>query len=342
VADVQGVNLLGGLIQATELKSVANTTATRFLARSSSTGTTFTGLKVAGISIVGTPRPNTKINLLGLGSVTLNEQSFPTIGPNESDIYVVAIDISVTVPLNLFGIPVGTHITVAAAGSNFSRPAFPVTLGGDAYALYAIGLNGAVTSGPWSLVFLPSCTGGTNTVSLATVSLPGIVSTGTMTDTITGSINSQGGTVTSTSTIQGVNLLGGLITADAITGTATASYGTSGSTSASTTLANFNIGGIAVTANPGPNTFLAVPGFGYVEFNEQYNNTTTGLAAMQMHAVDIFITVPNPLLPIGARIFLGSADAVVTLLSSGSSSPQSHVVTPFSTTKEQAKTLLPR
>jgi len=334
VSDVAGISLLAGLIQATEIKSVANTTGSTFIATSNANGTVFTNLKVAGIPILFTPAANTRINLLGIGSVTLNEQLFnPIAGRNKSSATVVGIDIHVSVPLNVLGIPVGTRILVSYANSSFDRLASPVTVSGDAYSLYALALNGGVTSGPWSLVFQPSCSGGTNTVSVLLVTVPGVVTAGTMTDTISGSITSQGGTETGTSTIQGVNLLGGVITADAVTGTASATFpssGTTGTTSASTTLANLEIGGISISANPGPNTIVNVPGFGFVIINEQYNINTSGKAEIQMHGLDIFITVPGNVLniPVGAQIIITSVDAFVDPLSTSGSAPSHSPVAP--------------
>src|SRR5205823_6347422 len=67
-ADVHDANLLitqlGGVITADEVKAVSTTThdATGF--HTSAEGSTFVNLVVAGIPIMGTPPPNTQINLV--------------------------------------------------------------------------------------------------------------------------------------------------------------------------------------------------------------------------------------------------------------------------------------
>src|SRR5216683_596020 len=75
-SDVKNLSILRGLITASDVKAVGTSTATSNGATSTTVGTNFAGLKVAGISISGTPQPNTTIQLPSLGYVVLNEEGF--------------------------------------------------------------------------------------------------------------------------------------------------------------------------------------------------------------------------------------------------------------------------
>src|SRR5207249_11933496 len=68
------IKQMGGDITADEVKAASTTThdATGF--HTSAEGSTFVTLVVAGIPIMGTPPPNTQINLVGFGHVVLNGQ----------------------------------------------------------------------------------------------------------------------------------------------------------------------------------------------------------------------------------------------------------------------------
>src|SRR5207237_5895493 len=143
---------------------------------------TFTNLVVLGVPVSGTPPPNTKITLPGLGFVILNEQSGPVNGHTKTHISVTAIDVNVT-EANGFGLPIGTHILIAHADSGIHLISFPATVSARAYGLLTfdkIDKNFA-KSGPWANASI-GCTGGNKTVSVTRVSVPGIGSTGTITE----------------------------------------------------------------------------------------------------------------------------------------------------------------
>ena len=99
----------------------------------SAAGTQFLGLSVAGVPIGGTPAPNTKITLPGVGYVLLNQQT-PSIGAvaanltvtlwlhrvvqTGSSIRVIMIQLNVTVPSNPLGLSPGTVVDIASAQVN--------------------------------------------------------------------------------------------------------------------------------------------------------------------------------------------------------------------------------
>ncbi|HLZ63252.1 MAG TPA: choice-of-anchor P family protein [Ktedonosporobacter sp.] len=308
-SSVQNVSLLSGLITATAINTVASSTADSSTA-SSSNSSTFVGLALAGVPIFDTPAPNTTISLPALGSVTLNEQVGPSNSSNATGISVTAIDIKVTVN-NIFGLSVGTRILIAHAQTSFNRTAMPAAVSANAYALYVLvkAGSGSVSSGPWSLAEI-GCTGGDTSVSLAGVSVPGIASTGTISDTAFGKITSSSANANSSSAIEEVNLLNGLITADTAKTTALAS--SNGTASATTTLLNATVDGISLSANPHPNTVMTIAGLGYIVLNEQFISITSTGASARVNALDIFVTTSNAFgLPVGAQVIVGHANASV-------------------------------
>lgn len=106
---IQNVNVLSGLITADEIKVVASSEATATNATSSN-GSTFTNLVVAGRAFSATPGPNTRVNLPGLGYVILNKQTGNLNGTNATNITVRAIEVNVTTA-NL-ALPVGARLII--------------------------------------------------------------------------------------------------------------------------------------------------------------------------------------------------------------------------------------
>jgi hypothetical protein len=75
VSEIEGVNILGGLIQARNVTAIANSYSTSSAAASNADGSGFVGLVVNGIAVAADVAPNTRIDLLGVGYVILNEQT---------------------------------------------------------------------------------------------------------------------------------------------------------------------------------------------------------------------------------------------------------------------------
>ncbi len=118
-AEVQDVNLLGGLIVADVVKAVAKDTFTNGNRISSTQGTRFVGLEVAGVAVPVDVEPNTRIELAGIGFVIVNEQILPAAGSTERT-QVNGLRVKVN-KNNTLGIPVGTQIIVAHADSTAVR-----------------------------------------------------------------------------------------------------------------------------------------------------------------------------------------------------------------------------
>jgi hypothetical protein len=309
---IQNVNVLSGLITANEIKVVASSKATATNATSSN-GSTFTNLVVAGRAFSATPGPNTRVNLQGLGYVILNKQTGQLSGTNATSITVRAIEVNVTTASR--GLPAGTRLIIGHGHTGFDRTAAPHVLGGEAYGLFASGLVGpiAAQSGPWARAVVP-CKGGTNTVDLAQATIRGVATVREIRDTASGQITASRSTVNSTSEIGAVNLLEGRIRADSLTATANARLqGTTGSATGSVSLVAASVGDIELAANPAPNTRVNLAGIGHVIVNQQIKQVSSTGVSMRVNALVVNVTTDNSLgLPVGTSIIVGHTRAVVT------------------------------
>src|SRR6266702_3358054 len=201
-ADVHDVNLLAGLITATEVKAVSTTSNDATGLHVSAAGSTFVNLVVGGNAITVVPAPNTVLTLsVGgqvVGTVTLNEQ-IQSIGATKASLTVNMIHVKLTADIP--GVATaGTNIIVSHAKSDLELNKAG-SLDGQAYGTKAT-VGSLILSGPTAVVHMPC--GGTNgkvvTNSVATVDLGTLGSSGTVTDTAQGTItgNTASGETTST------------------------------------------------------------------------------------------------------------------------------------------------
>jgi len=221
-SNVASVSLLGGLVSASAVTSVS--TASRDNSTGalsvSAAGTQFAGLSVAGIPISGTPAPNTKINLPGVGYVMLNQQT-SSIGAISANMTVIGIHVVVTITTPLA--TAGTQIEVGYATTSLGGPVSGL-LGGVGYGASAH-VGGNVIAGEEFPQPMPCLGTHGNTLanSAATVTIPGVLATGTVTDTANGTANANKVSGEVTAAIQNLNLLGGMVTATVVKADVTAS-----------------------------------------------------------------------------------------------------------------------
>ena len=93
VSEVENVSILNGLISAANVTAIANSVTTSTGAVSNSSGSGFVGLLVNGTSISGNVAANTRIDLLGVGYVVLNEVTTSGDGVNSTAIKVNMIHV---------------------------------------------------------------------------------------------------------------------------------------------------------------------------------------------------------------------------------------------------------
>jgi hypothetical protein len=210
-----GLNLLSGLITASAIEAKA--TVTKTTSGYTRIGSTkLVGLKVAGVTIDANPAANTKIALpLGIGTLIINEQGKTSDFGN----YTQGTN-GLRLLLNqgaLPGLPTG-QLVVSYALASLHEPTHARPYG-NAYATQ-VKVGDLLSSGPSALVDLP-CGGtssATRTNNIAGLDLPGdLLDVGAATTTAKSVDGASATAAITTAQIAGVDLLDGLITADAIT-----------------------------------------------------------------------------------------------------------------------------
>jgi hypothetical protein len=168
--------------------------------------------------------------------------------------------------------------TPAWASGTVSGSAFAVSVNAN-----VAGIN--VTAGPTPTVTLPP-TGGNlsqSVVSICAGTGCSVLSAGILNAATQGTTTAAPSSASSASAAT-VNVLAGVLTADAISSNCTAdSSGVSGSAS----LVNAKLSGVAIAANPGPNTTLTVAGLATVILNEQTTSSSGGTNSITVNAVHV-------------------------------------------------------
>jgi hypothetical protein len=305
-SSIVGVNLLNGIISGTQLKAVSTSSVdSKGVFHFSTAGSTFGNLSVLGIRIAENVAPNTVIDLPLIGSVSLNEQ-VPFVNSSEAQLSVNMIHVRIT--LGLLGFSPGTEIIVGSASSEIRTLTGPAAVGGYAYAPQLVA--GPIVVGPLvsEQIGCFGTGGAVETNSVASVSAPGIISTGTITVTGTGNINATEATTQQTSSIAGLNLLG-LVGATVIKGqaSATTTDGTNFDLSGGSTFVGLSVAGHPeIKANVAPNTQITIANLGVL-----YLNRVTRYAdKVRVAPVELIINAANILgFPIGADLTVGVVEA---------------------------------
>lgn len=315
-ADTASISLLGGVVSATEIKSVSTTNLDSTGFHVSAAGSSFTNLLVAGVPYNGLPPANTSVNLLGLGYVVLNEQT-QSITNSQAQlvvnmIHILHIHITVT---NILGLPVGTEIIVSNATSGMVRAFAPAVVTGTSFGTELT--STLINSSPTAPVNLPCYgTGGqVLTNSVASVGINGVLSTGVVTDTGESKLLNPYSTGTMTTQVANLNLLSGLVTANLLYGRVDAS-----------------INGYLHTFESGVASFTNLSVAGHPEINDSvpYNTSVSILGLGTLYLRHVIYNFPNPYsvevrlielvvdennvygLPIGADVLIG--DAQLTMI----------------------------
>jgi hypothetical protein len=294
------------LITGAEVKAVSTTSQVGSGLSVSETGSSLVGLVVAGNAITAVPAPNTTISLAGFGKVVLNEY-IVSGGTNMKGLTVNMIHVYVTVTNNL-RIPVGTQIIVAHAVSHLTQIGGPASLDGTAFGT---SVNSAtIKSSPTAPVSV-GCQGNaliTNTQ--LGISVPNVLSSGTIQDTAQGSVSASSSSATTTSSVQSVNLLAGIVTADAVSDQAHASTTAPGTTvnfSQSGSFVNLKVTGHPeITASVAANTKVTLAGIGTLYLHRVIQGTNN----IQVRMIEVVLAAGNVLgLPTGTDIIVASASA---------------------------------
>ncbi|RVU83515.1 hypothetical protein EOL70_15875 [Leucothrix sargassi] len=113
----------------------------------------------------------------------------------------------------------------------------------------------------------------------------------------------------STSMIEDISLLGGLISADALSITSTTTQEDYGfTTDAQGAFTNLRIAGINIQDQPAANTKITIPGIGHVVINEQNSLIRANIARMTANMIHVYVDKVNLLgIKPGTELIVGSA-----------------------------------
>lgn len=304
------VNLLGGLITGSTLRSTAATTISSTGVTTNRQSVSFASLRVSGVAVAANPAPNTTLALRSgstvIGKVVVNEQSrqaSPWAGIATTRVLSVYITSS-----NPLGLPIGTRIIVGHAGV-LAKASPAGQVGGAGFAARSALADGTVKNGPLSYMTVP-CLGGTASASAASLAQPGVLTAGaTRTDTSSSVGSSLRSSVVSK--VTGLSLLGGLITADAVTASATTTRSAPGAAPVSTdgsTVANLRVAGVPVIdGTVAPNTVVRIPGVATVTLHKVVR-TSTGLTVTM---VEVRLEKVFGALPTGSLVEVAQARTYV-------------------------------
>jgi hypothetical protein len=320
ISNVQGVSILNGLITVGQIITEANSVGTANGASSNDTGSKIVGLSITGLSPINyLPKPNTRIQIPGVGYIVLNEQVGPYNGPNSTSLSINMIHVHIT-STTIPGVLANTDIVVGNANSSFFRTSVPALVNGNTYAFSLLGNEGNNTGSVTPVAGAEiGCAGGTQQNNINNSNLSNVGSTGVVNDSASGQIAQSGASVTTTSNITNLNLLNGLIQGPAITSTVHASWDGAGTGkgSVSVNLSNMTIAGTKLNASSQPNTRISLAGLGYVIVNEQFSQISSSSVKEIVNALDIVVTTSNSFdLPIGAQLIVGYASASISGYSS--------------------------
>jgi hypothetical protein len=314
-ARVEGLSALGGLIRATAVESTSTASVVDG-ATSGDSVTTFVDLRITGVNLPVNINKNTTVQIPNVALVQLNVSR--TLKDADGSIRTGATGLYIKLLSSFGNAPAGAQIwltpTYAAIVPPFSGTGLAV--GGRAYGTQITSdatSSVQVNSGPTA--YLGMARGGTNgsTISnkTAAANLPGAATVGAVTTSGSGTVSDTMSTSKMGVEIAGVNLLNGLIKADALKGEATATKSGSSALVATTsaTFVNLVIAGQPIPVNVSPNTVINIANVGKVTINAQVK----GASGAAVELLDVLITTQTLGLPVGAHIYVGVAVAQVVL-----------------------------
>jgi hypothetical protein len=285
---IQSVSLLSGLVAADAVTSVSTTSRNGSTGAFgvSAAGTQFANLTVAGLPVGGTPAPNTKVTLPGVGYVVFNQQT-AHVATGSASLTVIGIHVVVTITTPVA--VAGTQVEVGYATSSLGGPVQGL-LDGVGYGASAH-VGGSVIAGAQFPQPMPclGTQGNTLTNSAAAVTIPGVLTTGTVTDTATGTATSRRVAGEVTAGVQNLNLLGGMVTATAVQADVTAS-GNPPSLGDKSSFVGLSVAGQpGIGDNVPANTKVPLPGIGTLWLHRVVRTATS----IQVIMIQLNVTVPS-------------------------------------------------
>jgi hypothetical protein len=217
-ATIDSVSLLNGAITSGAISSTAAASLGGSGGPTASGTVSLASLKIAGNSVGANPAPNTKLTVPGVGTVTLNAQKVQK-NSGRALVNIDAIDVTIAAG-NTLGLPVGVQIAIGHVLATVGGPVVGL-LSGRAFGTSLTG-NSNANSQP-SFVAYVNCTGGgTTTTNHGTGITAGPLTTGSITDTATGTDTSSTLAAATESKVAGITVAQ-VLTAGAVDAQANAS-----------------------------------------------------------------------------------------------------------------------
>lgn len=182
----------------------------------------------------------------------------------------------------VIGVAAGTALGTREAGAQAA------TVGAEAYGVYARTAFAEQPRAPRAALADGAVMGHDEAPSL---SVPNLFKAENLFATATGAGDEHDVSAQSSVTLERVDILNGLITADLVMAIAgSAIHGTAAASNADgTTFADLVVNGVAIAPDVAPNTRIDLPGVGYVVLNERISTgngaTSTGLSVRMIHLV---------------------------------------------------------
>jgi hypothetical protein len=309
-AKTNAVNMLKGRITASRAKAVSSTFRDGSGYHTSAAGSTLSDLVVDGKAFEVQPGPNTIVTLPDLGRAVFNEQ-FSTTSGSLPFMVVNMIHVYVTQP-NALQIPVGTEMIVSRAYSAL-KTNIPGVLAGFAYGT-KVGSSPSAQSSPSAIVYMPclGTNGGVITNQTGTVGQLGVFSVGSTLDTAQGTVGSRDASGRLTSSVQAVDLLGGLVTADAVEAVAhtVKSGGAFAFDDQGSKILNLMVAGVPVSSAVAPNTRIDLPGIGTLWLHRVIRTPTSldvRMIEIDVDQANAFGLEPGSVLQVAEALVIGAA-----------------------------------
>lgn len=211
----------------------------------------------------------------------------------------------------------GLAITLGAGTASARAGNLPGSFSGNAYASYANVTAGPLAVGLGQSAYIPCPCQGTagkvvsNSIAqLAVGTAGGVLKLGAAVSSTKTTKTTSTAEVTDISQITGINLLGGLITADAITAVAdvTATSGAISPSAAASTFLNLKVAGLTINANVAPNTVVNLPGLGSLTLRKTVSSHSASSGSMKVEMLSLVVGSSNSYgLPVGVTLVVGHA-----------------------------------
>lgn len=304
---IEDVDALDGLVEADLIKAVAKTKATKTGFTTTSKGSKILGLRIGGQAV--TLDAGARANLRGFGYLEFKDVDITGDGVQRRGIEVDMLTIVIT-RNNDLDIPIGTRIIVGHAAAAYDRSTPVGLVGGSVFAVDAVATLGTVENrlGKAAAEYLGCFSNGVrkNSNNVVIIDVPGVLQSATAKTTLKGVVNDDLASGRGTSTIEDIDVLDGLITADLVKGVVTTKRLADGTRSVSYNGSRFV--NLSVLGFPGigddvdEDTKVTLPGVGTVTFFETNTSTTADEIRGQVIMIHVELDFATAGLPAGTEI----------------------------------------